>query len=528
MRTSRWRRSWRCMSAFPLALLLAGPTTMGAAEIVQFTVRTVDEDTKPVSARVLVRDDSGRSWLPPVATTVNIGPDTWFVCDGAARLDVPQGRYRVTVERGPEHVPATDGVTLKANSSREFRLHRWINLRALGYRSGENHLHLPPGALESMMRAEDLDFGSSLQWWNGAKLPVPDSASRATNLTLFDAEVENAWGAVYLVGLSKPMALPWNPARANLAYIEAARADGALICYQGGWSREALVDALLGRVDVVNVGDNLFHRHKFMPRARYANLLAVPGLPDYPATAEGMLALTTEAYYRLLNCGLRLAAGTGSATGVKSSPAGYNRSYVRVDGNATVREFLEAWRQGRNFVTNGPMLFLTADGRHEPGDTIKFPSTGGAVQVRVQARSDQPLRSLAIVVNGRTIATTARGELEARIPVTEGAWIAAVATAEDRSISAAELARYAQQSPLGGEAPTRLRFAHTSPIYVTVGGEGARVDAAIDEARRMLDAFEVFARKTAAPEFQPEILQAVAAARKRLGRDEQPRSGPSQ
>ncbi|MDI1250589.1 MAG: CehA/McbA family metallohydrolase [Lacunisphaera sp.] len=513
------------MIAFPLTLLLAGLPTMGAAEIVQFTVRTVDEYTKPISARVLVRDDLGRSWLPPVATTVNIGPDTWFACDGAARLDVPPGRYHVTVERGPEYVPATGSLTLAGNTSREFQLHQWIDLRALGYRSGENHLHLPRGALESMMRAEDLGFGSSLQWWNGARLPVPDLAPRAKNLTLFDAEVENAWGAVYCVGLSKPMALPWNPARANLAFVEAARADGALICYQGGWSREALVDALLGRVDVVNVGDNLFHRHKFMPRARYANLLAVPGLSDYPDTADGMLALTTEAYYRLLNCGLRLAAGTGSATGVKSSPAGYNRSYVRVDGNATVREFLEAWRQGRNFVTNGPMLFLTADGRHEPGDTIKFPKSGGAVQVRVQVQFDQPLRSLAIVVNGKTIATTAQGELEVRVPVTEGSWIAAVATAEDHTISDAELARYAQQSPLGGETPTRLRFAHTSPIYVTVGGGGARVEAAIDEARRMLDAFEVFARKTAAPEFQPEILQAVADARKRLGWVEQPQSG---
>lgn len=506
--------AWRFGRA--LLGLAVGPLLAGA-DVVQFSVVVQDETGQALPVRVRVADDGGHCYLPPVATTVNIGADPWFACEGAARLDVPAGRYHVSVERGPEYEPATAVVVLDANATRTFRLHRWINLRDRGYGSGENHLHVPAGALPVLLAAEGLDFGSSLQWWNGPKLAVPDAGARlAANATLVDAEVENEWGAVYCVGLSHPMPVAWNPARANLAFVAAARADGALICYQGGWSREALLDALLGYVDVVNVGDNLFHRYKFMPRSRYSNLLNVPGLPAYPSTDDGMLRLATESYYRLLNCGLRLAAGAGSATGVKSSPPGYNRSYVKVGADATVRDFLASWRQGRNFVTNGPMLFLTADDRHEPGDTIELPATGGEVRVRVQALSDQPLRSLAIIVNGQTIATTGHGELEARVPIKEGSWIVAIATAEDRSISDADLARYALPNRLGGEMPTRLRFAHTSPIYVTVGGKGARVDAAIGEARRMLDAFEDFARKTAAPEFQQEILHAIAAARQRL------------
>jgi hypothetical protein len=275
-----------------------------------------------------------------------------------------------------------------------------------------------------------------------------------------------------------------------------------------------LVDALLGHVDAVNVGDNLFHRFKFMPRSRYSNLLEVPGLPSYPETADGMLALATESYHRLLNCGLRLAAGAGSATGVKSSPAGYNRAYVRVKTDATARDFLAAWRAGRNFVTNGPMLFLNADGR-EPGDSIALPAAGGKVRVHAEALSSMPLRTLAIVVNGRRVASDAEGKLDAQIEVKEGSWIAAVAALDEPGADA-DLERYRQESRLGGEAPTRLHFAHTSPIYVTVGGAGARVAASIEEARRMLDAFEAFARKTAAPEFQTEILQALAAARAKL------------
>ena len=76
--------------------------------------------------------------------------------------------------------------------------------------------------------------------------------------------------------------------------------------------------------------------------------------------------------------------------------------------------------------------------------------------------------------------------------------------------------RYRERNRNGGEEPSRLRFAHTSPIYVTVGGRGARVEASIAEARALLDAFEKFARETAAPEFRNEIMDAVATARTKL------------
>ena len=507
-RSTQRARLSRCAAA-----ILAAAPCLVAAEIVQFSVRVVDDGGQQLPARVLVLDEAGRSFLPPVATTVDIGPDSWFACDGAARLDVPAGRYRVQVERGPEYERASATVTLGANVTREFSLHRWIDMRARGYRSGENHLHVPAAEVAPMMAAEDLDFGSSLSWWNGQKFSVQDP-NALRNATLLDAEVENEWGAVYCVGLAHPMPVTWNPARANLTYVQAARVAGALISYQGGWSREVLVDALIGHVDAVNVGDNLFHRYKFMPRARYSNLLGVAGLPDYPGTPDGMLALATESYYRLLNCGLRLAAGAGSATGVKSSPPGYNRAYVRLGADATVREFLAAWRAGRNFVTNGPMLFLRANDA-EPGDTIALPAAGGKVRVRAEALSSDPLRTLAIMVNGRTMATGSNGTVEAELDLKEGAWIAAVATAEEPGADT-DLERYRQPSRLGGEAPTRLHFAHTSPIYVTVGGVGARVASSVAEAGRMLDAFEAFARKTAAPEFQDEIIQAVATARRKL------------
>ena len=127
------------------------------------------------------------------------------------------------------------------------------------------------------------------------------------------------------------------------------------------------------------------------------------------------------------------------------------------------------------------MLPLSAEAGRQPGDTIPLPAGGGAVRLTVQAFSGQPLRSLEVVVNGKV---AGRAELRPQARVAElklpldlraGSWIAARATAEDRLLSDAEMERFRQAGKnLGGEAPCRLRFAHTSPIYVTVGGAGAQ------------------------------------------------------
>jgi hypothetical protein len=51
-----------------------------------------------------------------------------------------------------------------------------------------------------------------------------------------------------------------------------------------------------------------------------------------------------------------------------------------------------------------------------------------------------------------------------------------------------------------------MRFAHTSPIYITVGGKKPRVEASIEEARKMLAAFKRFVRKQADEKYLAEIL----------------------
>jgi len=484
----------------------------------------IDDTTgSKVPSRVRIRDCFGKDQTPPDSVVVSLAEDRWFVCPGEVHMAIPVGTATIRVERGTEYRPVIQTIEIKAAQTmrHNVKIERWVNMRKLGYVSGENHLHVPFKNLSAMLAAEDLNFGTSLSWWNGPRLKVPEGTGWARDLrydaqtiptSVFDAEVEHSWGAVYLIGMSEPINIPSDSHRSNLPFVKHARKHNGLICYQGGWSREVLIDALLGYVDVVNVCNNNFHRHKFQPRRHYSNLLQVEGFPEYPNTPEGMIQMNYETYYRLLNCGLRLAAGAGSATGAKSTPVGYNRAYVRAGSNPTLRKFLETWRKGRNFVTNGPMIFLSADKGRQPGDTITLPSSGGQVSFQVKALSEQPLLSLELVANGRIVGKAKidnrqyEANLKISLPIKEGTWIAARCVEEDRLLSDEKLSRYILP---GSQKPCRLRFAHTSPIYLTVGGKDPFVDSAVRHGRKMLKAYERFARKTATEEYLAELLKVL-------------------
>jgi hypothetical protein len=500
------------------------------------SMRFTDSDTgRPMPVRVRLRDPQGNDLVPEGAQVVPIGRrDRWFVSPGETRMTLPPGPVEVRVERGKEYEPVKQTIVVIAlgkGNEFTFPMRRWVNLHQRGYVCGENHLHVPPDELGSQLAAEMLDFGTSLQWWNGPRYAVPpgegfvrmlEFAGVATPTSVFDFEKEHAWGAVYVVGQPEPLTFDAEKGRPNLPLVKRAHEAGALVCYQGGWSPEVLLDALLGYVDVVNVCNNNFHRHQYQPRSDYSNLMGVSGVPVYADTPEGMMHMNTDTWYRLLNCGLKLAAGAGSATGAKKTPVGYNRAYVRAGENPTLSDFLKAWHEGRNFVTNGPMIFLTVNGRYRPGDTIELASTVN-LNLQIEVLSDQPLRSVEVILNGETYVQLPRlrgkrSNWRASIQIQRPCWLAVRCTDEDQLLSDDELADYSYGSENRPRRPCRLRFAHTSPVYVNVGGRSVRVEESFDQARSMLDAFETFAESRVADAYRAELRSAIGEARKRLNR----------
>jgi hypothetical protein len=510
--------------------LLAYGTSFCHAE--QLTIEIVDEAGRPLPARVRIRDESGTNHFPADALKVPLGVDQWFITPGTSHLQVPSGSIEIRAEHGLEFRSHKETFVVKENEASVHRitLTQWIDMRELGFLCGENHLHVALPELAPQLVAEGLDFGTSLQWWNARRFDVPTGNGYIRDLkfagvvvptTVFDYEIEHHWGAVYVVGQPSPLLIDNHSKVPNLPTLQQSHAAGALVCYQGGWSREVLLDALLGTVDVVNLCNNNFLRHAYQPRSIYSNLLEVPGFPTYANNATDMLRMNTDTYYRLLNCGLRLAAGAGSATGPKRSPVGYNRTYVYMEGNRSHQEFLQRWREGKNFVTNGPMLLLTVDDRFHPGDTIELDSPDGKLNTKVSVFSSQPISSIEIIVNGQVVHQATKQEItngtfQVSIEISQGAWLAARCTMKDKLLSDVELSAYQWGSERMPRKPTRLRFAHTSPIYINLDGQGVRIATSIREAEAILDALEKFSHAETSEEALSNIEQSLKRARKKL------------
>jgi hypothetical protein len=202
-------------------------------------------------------------------------------------------------------------------------------------------------------------------------------------------------------------------------------------------ARELVADAALGLVDSVD-------------------LLG-------PNDPEGTAVL----YHHLLNCGLRLAATVGtdvflshSRSGAFSNPPGWARVYADLGGERlTTEAWQRAIRAGRTVATNGPWLELDVAGCG-PGAAVEV-DDGMVLEVRVHAEGPG-VDTLEVVGPGGTIAGTRGHDLEVQLVVNEPGWVAALA-----------------RGPAHPQVLAPAVFAHTSPVYLDVGGRRvAKADSA--------------------------------------------------
>src|SRR5204863_470603 len=117
--------------------------------------------------------------------------------------------------------------------------------------------------------------------------------------------------------------------------------------------------------------------------------------------------ITSEIWYRLLNCGFRLPAGAGTDAfpnfASLRGPPGLVRVFVQAGARLNARAFLAGLKAGRTFVSNAPLLEFTLDGR-QVGAEIRLPRGGGTLTARVRLRSSVPVDHLEIIGNGRVVA----------------------------------------------------------------------------------------------------------------------------
>ncbi|BBE18603.1 hypothetical protein AQPE_2766 [Aquipluma nitroreducens] len=176
---------------------------------------------------------------------------------------------------------------------------------------------------------------------------------------------------------------------------------------------------------------------------------------------------TINAYYKMLNCGIRLGLCAGTDFPCNANePFGTLLTYVQVDGDFTYRKWIEGIRDGKTVVArNGHEEFidLKVNKTYQPGDDIQFKKKG-KVAATIKWTSIKPLTGrLELVYNGKVIASkkaTATPDLpidlEAGLEVEESGWLCARRMDEN-----------------GHQT-------HTAPIYLTVNN--APVRASVDDA----------------------------------------------
>jgi len=438
-------------------------------------IKVVDKRTgETVEARVQVLASSGM-FLYPTDAILKVGPGLpFFYCDGEFSVNAPVGLTRVLVERGTEYVSITVDVDMPSTGTvaLDVALDRWAAPGDRGWHPGNTHIHYdeheahPDERLRLDPRVEDLRVTaiSILRRWDLAyasnKYPpgvLTDVCSAHHHVECGEESRHNAPGGFGETGYGHIMLLRINevvepvsrgylvddvdPDYPPLCYAcdDAHRQGGIVIWCHNGNGMEAPVAAALGKLDAFNLFDPYWKD------------------PEY------------RIWYDMLNCGFRLPASTGSDWFICSA----NRVYVDTAGPFTYDEWISGLQGGRTFISNGPLLYLTAAGA-APGTTLEV-DPGAVVPVRVAWESHYAVDRVEIVWNGRVVAQrecepgSTAGVLEADVAVPSDGWIGARLGSTTR------------------DSFFQPIYAHTSPVYVRAG----RVpDERLSAASRFSDAIE--------------------------------------
>jgi len=252
--------------------------------------------------------------------------------------------------------------------------------------------------------------------------------------------------------------------------LRKAKAQGATVGY---------VHAAFGEDDPINAG--LGGAKGFMVDAALGTTDAV----EWSDAGRGLFV----PWYAVLDNGFRIAA-TGGEDSISSMHqtklVGSVRTYVYTGAKGLdMHAWFQGVREGRAFVTTGPLVLLKVNGML-PGDDVKLPASGGDVEVTGWVRSIVPIEHVSLVFNGQVVEKIpASGDRKSvdftrKLKVNRSGWYHLRA-------EGAPADRY----PLD----TRCPLGFTNPVWVTVGNQPVRSRAAADYSIRWIDILESMARQ---------------------------------
>jgi hypothetical protein len=367
----------------------------------------------------------------------------FWIVPHRVEMAIPAGKWDVRVQRGPEHLPIRVIVEIAPEEwvRRSFETRRWCDMKELGWYSGDDHVHarLMSGddadRLLKYVQAVDINVANILE--------MGDYSRSYYSQRGFGRKFRVQDGAHWLVpGQEDPRSMLGHAIGLNLQ--DRVR-DVKRYLMNDDLARDMHKQG--GLYGHTHVGPNACMVHREMA------LFTPMGIVDFNSIMQA--ALGVDLYYDFLNMGFRMTASAGADT-----PYGGTIGAVRVyaqteDANKFDPDlWFDALKAGRTFVTSGPMLELSVEGR-KMGETLEIPGRK-QLTVRASARGypgGSAPKSLRIVRWGETALEAASTddqqtqlEVEGTVDSDKGCWIAAHAVGHD-----------------GSEA-------HSTPVYVSVAG----------------------------------------------------------
>lgn len=478
---SRWMVGWLCVGCLW--------STLAEAATVRGVIRNA-ETKQPLPARLSVNSADGTQWFFAKSADTN---GSAIVYDRARDksiekhttlsahpfvVELPPGRYVLTVERGKEFLTATQTIEVKDQPLEvTIELKRWINMAERGWYSGDTHVHRTLAELPNVVLAEDLNVVYPMTQWVQVSHTLPEKgrvdpqpipsepifADSTHAIVPLNTEYEifsvknretgmaksHTLGAVLVLGHKTPLPLGVPPVK---AVAEEARRQGALIDLEKhSWAWTPMIAPIM-QADLYPLSNNHVWRTEFA----FTKWTLENNWRDNPRietndsgfTELGWLHFGWEQYYAMLNCGLRMRPTAGTANAVHPVAAGFSRVYVDL-GN---KKFTPAlWQQrlneGRSFVTTGPMLMWSVE-RTESGKAT----------LRYEIHSQHSV-TLELLQNGEVTQTKSYPDQSVRTGTTGSVVLG------DGTTSWFAL-RCFEKLPNG-----RVRFAHSAPVFIDVLGK---------------------------------------------------------
>lgn len=450
------------------------PVHFDIRPLVPLRVRLTDERGRAATARVYLTGSDGLAYAPrgSSARIMAMSAEYFFHADGSFELEMPAGETLIEATRGPEYRLSSKVIRLEPGAPAEaaINLQRWTHPASKGWWSGDVHIHanytsphhqvIEPADVRLQVAGEDLNYANMMvanssgafihdrQYFEAR----PHRLSTAETFIYWNEENRSsAYGHMCFLGL-KRLVEPfyngfrntphWDDYPSNYALAKQVFDQGGAVSYahpgmapsfEAASIKELPVDLALGQQTAMDV------------------------LSNNDETA------TTEMWYRLLNCGFRVAisAGTDAFTNVADHYlAGGNRVYVQTGEKFDYPAWLDGFRKGRSFASNGPIVTFSVNGK-APGDEI---ASAGPVEVLIQGQvaAQTPLESIEVIVNGKPvhrIAGNSPVDFTHSLKISESSWIALRVLGPRHRLVLNDTQTYA----------------HTSPVYVTLGGQPVRV-----------------------------------------------------